>query len=260
MNIKEKFWVGTFISLWVLVSTVSTFHSVEFFGLSNNAFFSWCVAIGFEIGAMASLGGMLIGKGNKTIIWLLFIILTAFQIHGNMYYAWTHAGDLTNWTNLFDLGDEDINYTKRIFSFVSGGILPLISLGFIKSLMDYLKPKDDAVSEPVNDAVNDAELDDIIDNISDKDLVEGEYNPEDFEDEKGEPEVESISKLENLAINLETKKVEGGDTIKVDTAIIETEPVHAGPELEALNTKRVPSNLGDVIEKAENTVNSIGEK
>ena len=136
MNIKEKFWIGTFISLWVLVSTVSTFHSVEFFGLSNNLFFSWCIAIGFEIGAMASLGGLLISKGNKTIVWILFVILTAFQIHGNMYWAWSHAGDISGWISLFGLGEEEPDFQKRIFSFISGGILPLISLGFIKSLMD----------------------------------------------------------------------------------------------------------------------------
>tara|TARA_R110000796_G_scaffold159388_8_gene276243 strand:- start:7138 stop:8106 length:969 start_codon:yes stop_codon:yes gene_type:complete len=156
MNIKEKFWIGTFISLWVLVSTVSTFHSVEFFGLSNNVFLSWCLAIGFEIGAMASLGGILISKGSKTLIWGLFILLTAFQIQGNMYYAWIHAEDISGWINLFGLGDEDPEFQKRIFAFVSGGILPLVSLGFIKSLMDYLSPKDDAVSDVVSDVVSDA--------------------------------------------------------------------------------------------------------
>lgn len=270
MNIKEKFWIGTFISLWVLVSTVSTFHSVEFFGLSNNLFFSWCLAIGFEIGAMASLGGMLIGKGNKTIIWLLFIILTAFQIHGNMFYAWTHAGDLTNWTNLFDLGDEDPNFTKRIFSFISGGILPLISLGFIKSLMDYLKPKDDAVNEPVNDAVNDApdtSKDDTKDDVIDE--TETEYEEEYQDLETSIPEAFDIPEnftggngdSETWGAKLtESMTLETGDVIKTDTAIIETEPVHVGPDLDSLNTMKVPSKLGDVIDKAENTVNSIGQK
>jgi hypothetical protein len=142
MNSKklEKFWVGTFIALWVLVSTVSTVHSIEFFELSNHTALGWILAIGFEIGAMASLGGIILSKGNKTLIWMLFIILTAFQIHGNMYYAWTHSSDISKWVKLFDLVDEDINFQRRLFSFISGGILPIVSLGFIKSLMDYLDP------------------------------------------------------------------------------------------------------------------------
>lgn len=160
MNIKEKFWIGTFISLWVLVSTVSTIHSIEFFELSNNLFLSWCLAIGFEIGAMASLGGIIVSKGNKTLIWVLFILLTTFQIHGNMYWAWSHSSDISEWTKLFDMVDEDPNFTRRVFAFISGGILPLVSLGFIKSLMDYLAPKEEVPVTKIhtNNVTEDTEI------------------------------------------------------------------------------------------------------
>jgi hypothetical protein len=136
----EKIWIGTFILLWVMVSTISTIHAVEFFKLSNNIVLSWVLAISFEVGAMASLGGLLLSRGDKKLIWGLFILLTLFQIHGNMYWAWTNSGDLSNWTDLFSLDSDDINFNKRVFSFISGGILPLVALGFIKSLMDYMKP------------------------------------------------------------------------------------------------------------------------
>lgn len=138
----EKLWVGTFITLWVLVSTISTIHAVSFFGLSNNSILSWVLAIAFEIGAMASLGGLLLSKGSKILIWILFIVLTLFQIHGNMYWAWVNSEDISQWVNLFSLDDDDLLFNKRIFVFISGGILPLVSLGFIKSLMDYMKPDD----------------------------------------------------------------------------------------------------------------------
>lgn len=146
-NKLEKFWVGTFIALWMLVSTVSTIHSIEFFELSNSTLLAWCLAIAFEIGAMASLGGILISKGNKFLIWMLFVVLTAFQIHGNMYWAWTHSSDISDWTKLFDLIDEEDNFKRRVFAFISGGILPIVSLGFIKSLMDYLGPKNENATE-----------------------------------------------------------------------------------------------------------------
>ena len=60
-----------------------------------------------------------------------------------MYWAWSHSGNISEWAKLFDLVDEDPDFTKRVFSFISGGILPLVSLGFIKSLMDYLAPKEE---------------------------------------------------------------------------------------------------------------------
>tara|TARA_R110000803_G_scaffold200909_2_gene265532 strand:- start:107 stop:970 length:864 start_codon:yes stop_codon:yes gene_type:complete len=140
LKLKEKVWIGTFVSLWLIVSTVSTIHSVEFFKLSNGAVLSWALAFAFELGAIGSLGGLIISRGSKGLVWALFIALTAFQIHCNMYWSWINAGDLTEWIHLLSLIDEDPDIQKRIFTIVSGGILPLIALGFMKSLMDYLNP------------------------------------------------------------------------------------------------------------------------
>ena len=51
------------------------------------------------------------------------------------------------WIELFGLVEEDPIYQKRILSIISGAILPLVSLGFIKSLVDYIKPGDDSSEE-----------------------------------------------------------------------------------------------------------------
>lgn len=155
----EKVWIGTFITLWLLVSTISTIHSVSFFELSNSKTMAWTLAISFEIGAMASLGGLLLSRGSKILIWVLFIILTLFQIHSNMYWAWSNSEDINEWVNLFSLEEEDPMFRKRIFVFISGGILPLISLGFIKSLMDYMKPSEiiDIQKEISTNATNEIE-------------------------------------------------------------------------------------------------------
>jgi hypothetical protein len=37
--------------------------------------------------------------------------------------------------------DEDVIFQKRLLSIISGATLPIISLGFIKSLVDYIKPQ-----------------------------------------------------------------------------------------------------------------------
>jgi hypothetical protein len=49
------------------------------------------------------------------------------------------------WSELFGLIEEDIVYQKRVLSAVSGAILPLVALGFIKSLVDYIKPQTESL-------------------------------------------------------------------------------------------------------------------
>jgi uncharacterized membrane protein YhiD involved in acid resistance len=51
-----------------------------------------------------------------------------------------HLGDFSKWSELFGLNEEDILMQKRIVSIVLGAVLPLIALGFIKALVDYINP------------------------------------------------------------------------------------------------------------------------
>lgn len=148
--IKQKGWVnkfiiGTFVSLYLLVSIISTIHVIDFFALSNPYWLAVSLAIGFELGAAASLASLItLDKMNKTIVWSLFITITLMQMQGNMYYAFQNLADYDGWVQLFDLIEEDVNTQKRILAFVSGAILPLVALGFIKSLVDYIKPEQES--------------------------------------------------------------------------------------------------------------------
>ena len=144
-TLVKRFVIGTFVSLYALVSVISTIHVIDFFELSNPYWLAVTLAIGFEIGAAASLASLVIlKKMNKTIVWSLFIAITLMQMQGNMYYAFINLENFTGWSELFDLIEEDLIDQKRILAFVSGAILPLIALGFIKSLVDYIKPADDS--------------------------------------------------------------------------------------------------------------------
>jgi hypothetical protein len=148
-QIKSKwvngFIIGTFVSLYLLVSIISTIHVIDFFELSNPRWLAISLAIGFELGAAASLAAIItLDKMNKTLVWALFLVITAMQMQGNMYYAFINMGDFTTWSELFNLIEEEPLYQKRVLSFVSGAILPLVALGFIKSLVDYIKPVDDS--------------------------------------------------------------------------------------------------------------------
>jgi hypothetical protein len=143
-KIVSNFVIGTFVTLYLLVSIISTIHVIDFFELSNPYWLAVTLAIGFEIGAAASLASLVIlKKMNKTLVWALFITITLMQMQGNMYYAFINMDDFTSWAELFNLIEEEPIFQKRVLAAISGAILPLVALGFIKSLVDYIKPEDD---------------------------------------------------------------------------------------------------------------------
>jgi len=138
------FIIGTFVSLYLMVSVISTIHVIDFFKLSNPTWLAVSLAIAFEIGAAASLASLIsLDKMNKGMVWSLFIILTLMQAMGNTFYAYTHLQDFQGWSELFGLDEEEKIYQKRVLSIISGAVLPVIALGFIKSLVDYIKPEEE---------------------------------------------------------------------------------------------------------------------
>lgn len=164
-KLVSRFVILTFVLLYALVSIISTIHVIDFFELSNPYWLAVTLAIGFELGAAASLASLVIlDKTNKTLVWALFIAITVMQMQGNMFYAFTNLGpEYATWSELFGLIEEEPLYQKRVLAAVSGAILPLVALGFIKSLVDYIKPDEDQVTEEVQDdseeVTSDSQLD-----------------------------------------------------------------------------------------------------
>ena len=117
------------------------------------------------------------------------------QMQGNLYHAFIHMGDFTQWSELFDLIDEDPLFQKRILAGVTAGILPLVALGFIKSLVDYIKPKDET-EYLLSSEANKKHLEESIQQVEDleEDLdedLEG-LDPEEVEAWKEEIEKEDL--------------------------------------------------------------------
>jgi len=134
--------ITIFVSLYFLVATISMINSVAFFDLAHTGLMNWALAIGFELGAAASLAAIIIlDKTNKTMVWGLFILLTCFQMMANSFHAFINLEDYMGWIELFGLEEAEPIYQKRVLSIVSGAILPLVALGFIKSLVDYIRPE-----------------------------------------------------------------------------------------------------------------------
>lgn len=152
-TLVNRFVISTFVVLYLIVSVISTIHVIDFFSMSNPYWLAVSLAIAFEVGAAASLASLIaLDKMNKSLVWALFITITLMQMQGNMYYAFKNLNGYESWVQLFNLVEEDPLYQKRILSFVSGAILPLVALGFIKSLVDYIKPEKEQ-STPIEEQV-----------------------------------------------------------------------------------------------------------
>jgi hypothetical protein len=175
-KVLKIFIISTFVSLYLIVSVISTIHVIDFFKLSNPDWLAISLALAFEVGAAASLASLIVlDRMNKFMIWTLFIVLTLMQAMGNTYYAYTHLTSFNSWVELFGLVDDDIIYQKRMLSLISGAILPLVSLGFIKSLVDYIRPEENVTeSELSHDEIETPqdEISDVVNSDSQSDSFE----------------------------------------------------------------------------------------
>ena len=219
-KLVNRFVIGTFVTLYLLVSTISTIHVIDFFAMSNPYWLAVTLAIAFEVGAAASLASLVVlDKMNKGLIWALFITITLMQMQGNMYYAFKNLNNYQSWVELFNLVDEDPLYQKRILSFVSGAILPLVALGFIKSLVDYIKPSEEKPVVAIEENVESMRkvvkaYDDLAEEMKDWE----EASLTDFVDEWDESTLTDLQDLVEEKTEIEEEKAEIEEMIETESA------------------------------------------
>jgi hypothetical protein len=214
-KITHLFIIGTFVMLYLMVSVISTIHVVDFFQLSNPTWLAITLAIAFEVGAAASLASIIVmDKMNKTLVWLLFIVITLMQMQGNMYYAFVNLKDYQSWSELFALVEEDPIFQKRILAAVSGAILPLVALGFIKSLVDYIKPSDE---ESTAEVKAEPESEPKLESSEDTNYAtDYKSNEEEIQDEIQDAEEEIIQDIAEEPLSLLTEENTEEQKKKVD--------------------------------------------
>jgi hypothetical protein len=120
------------------------------------------------------------------------------QMMGNTYYAFTNLENYQGWIELFGLVDEEPIYQKRILSIISGAILPLVALGFIKSLVDYIRPSEDTpeITENENAEPLKTEADKVWKKV-DELRKEGKLSKPSKEDNEDEPTALANSQYRN---------------------------------------------------------------
>lgn len=142
---KQKNWLkvlscSVFAVLYLIVAVISLICSTEFFKLAHSGIMSWVLAIGFEIGAMSCLlSTLILPKKKLGLVWFMFIVLTLFQCMGNMYAAFVNLENFQDWIDMFGMTDMELIAQKRVLAGISGVILPLVALGFIRIMADVLQ-------------------------------------------------------------------------------------------------------------------------
>ena len=247
-KLTRNFIIGTFVTLYIMVSIISTIHVIDFFRISNPEWLAITLAIAFEVGAAASLASIIaMKKMNKGIVWALFITLTAMQAMGNTYFAYVHLVDYQSWVELFGLVDSEVIEQKRILSIVSGAILPLVALGFIKSLVDYIKP-DETVNKAVNEGVKAVVQDQITDAVTSNNPIET-YNQQ----PPYQPTNEDIKKFEELLRKYDEKFQNNTVDELVETPKIEEKTIETAELIEDVITdESTDPIIEDVIIEEEN--------
>ena len=153
--------VTAFVVPILLVAFVSISHVTSFYGLSNP--FTWAIylSVGIEIAALSALAAVSVNMGR--FVYLPFFIVTLIQMLGNIFFSFTYIDEtgqsFKDWIDmtggLFEImGVErnDLNSHKTILSFLTGGLLPIISLTFAHMLVKFSE-KNQSVVEETNEKV-----------------------------------------------------------------------------------------------------------
>ena len=256
--------VGSFLIPILLVAFVSISHVTTLYSLANPLSWAIYLSVAVEIAALAALAGISAKFGK--FIYIPFGIVTLIQFVGNFFYSYSYINinsqDFKDWVDMISgllepigVDPTDVVSHRRILAFITGGLIPFISLTFAHMLIVYsskIQTNEDNV-EPVNDTVNDTVSDTVNEPVVLTEEVIEQLSTDagkiEFEtvEEKINPTPEEISRLEEALILLETKNSENTILEEVINEPEIEEPV------ETQETTKYFVDDEEVVEKKEST-------
>ena len=139
----KKALIILFSLLYVAVGFVSTYHAISFFAISNEKWLAIILAVAFEIGQAAVLFSLLTSKTKKVMPWILMGVLTLVQVLGNVYSSYSYMiinnlDSVKYFTDsvLFYIQDPDPQVNQVMISYITGAILPIVSLCMTSMVVD----------------------------------------------------------------------------------------------------------------------------
>jgi len=223
-NNLRKIIITAFVIPILLVAFVSISHVTTFYGISNPITWAIYLSVGIEIAALSALAAVSVNMGR--FVYLPFIVVTIIQMLGNIFFSFTYIDEtsqlFTDWINMVgglfeNMGIEktDLNTHKSILSFLTGGLLPVISLTFAHMLVKFSENENNKKeTQPVID------LEEVSKKIAKEEFVEDsklKWNPTDEQIEmlekilKGKyesPEKEKVEEKPYVPSEDELKKFE----------------------------------------------------
>ena len=225
--------VTAFVIPILLVAFVSISHVTSFYGLSNPISWALYLSVGIEIAAISALAAVSVRMGN--FIYFPFIIVTLIQMVGNIFFSFSFIEETSegfkDWISmvggLFEnmgIDKTDISSHKLILSFLTGGLLPIISLTFAHMLVKFSEQNKTIVieeikKEEVNIKEKPKDLSDVIDEESYEEMkskfVEKKLMEE--RDLKYKPTQDDLNKLDDFLklINYDGPKFESNTEEKI---------------------------------------------
>lgn len=154
-NVKNII-ITAFVIPILLVALVSISHVTSFYGLSNPVTWAVYLSVGIEIAALSALAAVSVNMGR--FVYLPFFVVTLIQMIGNIFYSFSYIDEtgqqFQDWVDMVgglfeNMGIEktDLNTHKTIVAFLSGGLLPVISLTFAHMLVKFSEQKPEEKTE-----------------------------------------------------------------------------------------------------------------
>ena len=155
-NVKNII-VTAFVIPILLVAFVSISHVTSFYGISNPMTWALYLSVGIEIAALSALAAVSVNMGR--FVYLPFFIVTLIQMVGNIFFSFSYIDEngqqFKDWVEMVgplfeNMGVDRNDYSthKTIISFISGGLLPIISLTFAHMLVKFSENEESGDKEP----------------------------------------------------------------------------------------------------------------
>lgn len=136
-----------FLSVPLLSSIMSAIHLINMVELGNPFFMAVVLAVTFELGSIVSfvaLSKNILKRLKKDILYLIFGMLFVLQAFGNVYSSFDYIRVMLlsdpTWLDSFRemfFNAMDVSTSKLMLSCIIGLPIPIISLAFLKSAIDY---------------------------------------------------------------------------------------------------------------------------
>ena len=198
----------------ILVAVISISHVVTWYDMANPIMWAVYLSVAIEIAAMTAL----VAASNRITsgIWLMFGLVTFIQIIGNVFYSFKEideTGELfKSWVELTSpvweaMGTEitDIVSLKRWLAFLTGGLLPVISLTSLHFFISFDKENETDTDKKNSDQYFESRNKEIVNVVMSKPEGTEFDTPYPFTEEMKE----SIKKAEEANVE-ETNGIDGG--------------------------------------------------